>query len=84
MEVTQIEGIECGVTPREIVNYLGEQIPERIEEWGKKMKDAPENFTEIEKEILQFGKIISGILTVSILANSEIQSRIEAVGKKIS
>lgn len=83
MEVTQIEGIECGVTPSEIVNYLGVQVPERLEEWGMKMKEAPESFAVIEKEILQFGKIISGILTVSILANSETQNRIKAAGKEI-
>jgi len=83
IEVKQIEGIECGLSPDEITDYFGKQIPERLEEWGLQLKDDPGNFGAVEKEVLQFGKVICGILTVAILADSEVQNLTEAAGKEI-
>ncbi|MCP3966796.1 MAG: hypothetical protein GY718_10665 [Lentisphaerae bacterium] len=83
MEVGQIEGIECELSPYDIVRYVAEQVNILFKQWVGSLEEEPENFASIERKILQFTNIIAGLLTAAVLASNKTKERIKGEAKEI-
>lgn len=82
MEVGQINGLDCGLTPDGIGCYVTEQIQKRFDQWVDRTKEDPSSFGLIEREALEFSREIAGLIAAAILSDSKVKEGVEEEAKK--
>lgn len=76
MEIVRRELYPCRLTSKGILKHLEREINRHLAKWRAQVAADPENFCEVEEEVLAWSRGVAGLLTAAVLNDRAVKKRV--------
>ena len=69
---------ECAFTPASLLHYAERELKKNLPRWQERLSKEPLAFGVIEKETLDWGRKLAGLMLATVLASKKVQQAVDA------